>query len=304
MPATTFRHAHSLSDALNPADYTFLGDFYNGISPTIEKAYSDEHAHLAAVLGTDEFFRVIAFGRPRKSDGVERGSCVLCGAGFAHGAAFRHVHSGDVIAVGHICAANYLHHEDRNEKNRAKKIRLARKREENARRRAENTEKFDAFVAARPEFAAAIEAAADHHIVKDIVGKCREWRGEPSEPMVALVIKIAAEKAEREEEKAAEASFDPVPVPEFIGRPRIEGEVIWEGVKESMYGASHKMIVRVTPTESTAYKLYGSVPSALGRIEKGDKVAFNAAVEPGDRDPDFGFFSRPTKAVLVEEVAA
>jgi len=302
----TVPHRHSLSDALDPADYTFIGEFYHGISHEIAKSFAAEHAHLEVFFGTGDFFDLVRFGRPRKTDGEAfRGSCVLCGAAFAYGSVFRHVPSGEFIAVGHICAENYLAYEDTNKKNREKKIRHARKREENARRKAEATEKFDAYVAANPEFAAAIVDAAGHHIVIDIVGKCRAYRGEPSEAMAALVIKIATEKAEREAARAAEPSFDPVPVPEIHGRTRIEGEVIFEGIKDSggPFGSTHKMVVRVTPTATTAFKLYGTVPSAISTVSKGDKVAFTARIEAGDRDPDFGFFSRPTKAEIVEPAA-
>jgi hypothetical protein len=300
----TFHHRHSLSDALDPADYTYVSEFYSGISNEVAKVFAAEHAYLAAFFGTEDWEALVRWGRARKTDGFERGSCVLCGAAFAYGSVFRHVPSGEFIAVGHICAENYLAYEDKNKKNREKKVRHALKREENERKKAEASAKFDGYLAANPEFAAAIVAAAGHDIVEDIVGKCRAYRGEPSEPMAALVIKIANEKVERDAARAAEPTFDPVPVPEFTGRPRIEGEVVWEGMKDnSVYGATHKMVVRVTPTPTTAYKLYGTVPSDISAVSKGDKVAFNARVEPGDRDPDFGFFSRPTKPEIIEELA-
>ena len=296
-------HHHALADALDPADYAFVGEFYNGTSDEMWKAFKNDHAYLAATLDSDDWWDMVRFGRPRKSGGEDRGSCALCSTGFAYGGVFRHLPSGELIAVGHICAHNYLGYKDIDKKNRDKKIRHARKREENARRRAKASAEFTGFVAANPEFAAAM--TFDHHIVADIVGKCREFRGAPSPAMAALVIKIAKEGAERAtakaEREAADAEFPPIPVPEVDARVKVSGTVIWTGTKASAYGTAYKMIVRVVrPTG--AFKLYGTEPSGLDP-KVGDEVEFMARIERGDRDEDFGFFSRPTKASVTKAAA-
>ena len=296
-------HHHALSDALDPADYAFVGEFYNGVSEEIAKVFRSDHDYLAATLANNAWFEDVRFGRPRKSGGEDRGSCALCSTGFAYGGVFRHLPSGELIAVGHICASHHLGYKDIDKKNRDKKIRHARKREENARRRAKASAEFTGFVAANPEFAAAM--TFDHHIIADIVEKCREFRGTPSPAMAALVIKIATEGAERAtakaEREAADAEFPPIPVPLTDARVKVSGTVIWTGTKKSIYGTAYKMIVRVVrPTG--AFKLYGTEPSGLDP-EVGDEVEFMARIERGDRDEDFGFFSRPTKASVTKAAA-
>jgi hypothetical protein len=52
----------------------------------------------------------------------------------------------------------------------------------------------------------------------------------------------------------------------------------------------------MTVRDDRGFLVWGSVPAALGGIEQGDRVQFNATVTKSDRDETFGFFKRPTKA--------
>jgi hypothetical protein len=57
------------------------------------------------------------------------------------------------------------------------------------------------------------------------------------------------------------------------------------------------MTVKVTVPDGGVFLLWGSVPdSLLGAELRGATVEFSAMVKHGDRDPSFGFFSRPTNA--------
>lgn len=87
--------------------------------------------------------------------------------------------------------------------------------------------------------------------------------------------------------QAREAAKRPVPE----GRVEIEGAVLATKWQESDFGGSLKMLV-----EGEGFKVWGSVPSTLGPIESGDRVAFTATVEASADDKSFGFFKRPTKA--------
>lgn len=111
------------------------------------------------------------------------------------------------------------------------------------------------------------------------------WR----EKMAELAARRAAEEARK-----AEA----LPVPVTDRRIRVEGVVA--SIKEvyTDFGVTWKM--RVVTTDGWA--VWGSVPGNIG-VEVGDRVAFDARVERSRDDELFGFFSRPTKAVVLEEVA-
>src|SRR5690606_20471029 len=87
--------------------------------------------------------------------------------------------------------------------------------------------------------------------------------GQLSENQGAAVLRIAAEKAAEPEAAPVEA-----------GRIEITGKGV--------------------PTKW----VYGTVPAAIGGVERGERVAFTATVEASDDDETFGFFKRPTKAQL------
>lgn len=69
------------------------------------------------------------------------------------------------------------------------------------------------------------------------------------------------------------------------------------------YGSTVKMLVRLDDNN----KVWGTVPLALDCPDggyRGHRVEFTGTIERSRDDEHFGFFSRPTKASLVEEVAA
>jgi len=98
-----------------------------------------------------------------------------------------------------------------------------------------------------------------------------------------------AEKKLRDEAKALEVK---VPCPD--GKQRIVGEIVKLGVSENAYGVRQVMTVK----DAKGFKVWGTVPTALADAEVGDKVEFNAEVTRSDKDECFGFFKRPTKALL------
>lgn len=85
------------------------------------------------------------------------------------------------------------------------------------------------------------------------------------------------------------------------GRTLVVGEVI--GIKEvdSYYtysGIARKMTVR----DDSGFRVYGNVPNAFDSDRTfgvGSRVQFSANLTRSDGSSDFGFFSRPTKLVLV-----
>lgn len=109
-----------------------------------------------------------------------------------------------------------------------------------------------------------------------------------------------------------------VAVPVSESRVHVTGEVVSVKAHESHYGWHYsgnyrvpnvewKMTVKVSTPEGV-YLVWGSVPSAISEVKKGDVVSFDAKLVAGNRDESFGFFKRPTKSVVVksteEKVAA
>ncbi len=141
-----------------------------------------------------------------------------------------------------------------------------------------------------------------------------EWTGYPSEKQHDLVVKIYREQvAKAQEATEPEPTWIAVPANLFDGRHQITGTILGTKLKESMYGSTWKMIVRVD-TDAGSYKLWGSIPSDLDAVfdsenrrwiagaGKGDVVTFMARVDPANWSDDeaFGAFERPTKASFVE----
>lgn len=87
------------------------------------------------------------------------------------------------------------------------------------------------------------------------------------------------------------------PVPVSENRQRVVGEVLAVKYQESDFpgrSGSFKMLV-----EGDGWKVWGTRPNGSD-IGKGDTVAFEARLKTSPDDPTFGFFTRPTKAEVLE----
>lgn len=105
-----------------------------------------------------------------------------------------------------------------------------------------------------------------------------------------------ADRARRDGEAA--------PLPAFgDARVEIEGTVASASWRETDFGMQLKIVVR----HADGWSLWGSAPAALGNSDGelvGRRVRFFAKVEPSRDKPSFGFFRRPTKAVILPEDTA
>lgn len=73
---------------------------------------------------------------------------------------------------------------------------------------------------------------------------------------------------------------------------QITGIVLKKELSENAYGCRIVMTVK----DNKGFTVWGTVPTSLNGVEKGDKVEFLANVQQSNRDSKFGFFKRPTKA--------
>jgi hypothetical protein len=172
--------------------------------------------------------------------------------------------------------------------------RLARE----ARKAAKAAAARDEFLAANPAIAALMpridEFAQVSSFVADVLRKVERY-GDLSARQIECVLSAVAEL---DAEAAAKAAAGPEPEPEPVveGRRVIKGEVLTTKSQDTDYGTTYKMLVE----EATGAKVWGTIPRAI-YPGKGDRVRFTATVEASQDDPCFGFYSRPTKAEVVEE---
>jgi hypothetical protein len=147
--------------------------------------------------------------------------------------------------------------------------------------------KFDAELTAAykwaDEFNYDERAPRSLHIVSDILGRHRRW-GKVSTAQRNLVVKLHAQELEKLEKAPVEA-----------GKRTIEGKVLGIKEVETDFGVTDKMRVECANGDV----VYGTVPKKiLEVVEVGSVVRFVATVTPSN-DNGFGFFSRPSKAEVV-----
>lgn len=105
--------------------------------------------------------------------------------------------------------------------------------------------------------------------------------------------------------RAAAGEIEPVPT----GRVTITGEVVGISERYSDYGVTFKLTVK----DDRGFKVWVTRPRAIDSVElpgggwrelaRGDRVTFDATVEPSRDDEFFGFGKRPTKARVLAVAA-
>ena len=177
-----------------------------------------------------------------------------------------------------------------------------------------------------PKLEAALKV--EHKIISDIADRLARF-GSISDKQIALVYKIQQDVATR-----AEESLTAVPVPN--ARMAVVGKVLSTKLKWNEYTQSEqlKMLVLVTDEDGGTFRVFGSVPrGVLDELhDRGEElrkawfaapgkeleeweikppanpslinaiISFTATLKRSDRDEFYGFFSRPTRAKVIEWV--
>lgn len=125
-----------------------------------------------------------------------------------------------------------------------------------------------------------------------------------TEKQLAAAEKAIAKSVEKQAAKeAAVASLQPLPE----GRFEYTGIIASVKVVENIYSYHGGSTVKMLVETDLGYRLYGTMPSELvrqlwGTTEDGvgQRVKFTASAKLSDRDPLFGYFSRPGNAEVLE----
>lgn len=271
---------------LDPAEYGFVCAFYQGDSPWMAKSYQAEMEIYEESIEVEEVFN---------GNHAEKGTCDHCGAAFNHGVLFMHLPTYELVHIGHICAANTVGLPDKAaaakraaEKAAAEGREREKRQEAGAEWRAANQDLVD-FLAALPDGAS--------NFMRDMQRSVEEWgkltprQAEATRNSIDRDKRFAAVQAERA--KALENS------PALTaGRQALTGEIVSTKWQDSDYGTSLKMLVQLPDGN----RVFGTVPAAITGTDSelpGLKVNFTATVKPSEKDPHFGYFSRPANARLV-----
>lgn len=102
----------------------------------------------------------------------------------------------------------------------------------------------------------------------------------------------------RHTEEAHEATVvtrNPAPT----GRVKITGVAVSFKDFESQYGMTTKVLIDC----EGGWRLFVTLPRNLFHLDVGGRCSMTVTVEPSEKDPTFAYGSRPTKAVVLEEVA-
>ena len=308
---------------INPADYQFVAFEYlrsDDLGAAMFLQYQREliRAHKAATGG-------------HYASHQHGGNCHICGASAIYTALFYHPKSNAYVRTGLECAEKLECHgveAFRREVKAATEARAGKRKakavlenaglaavwavyEADIKARADHKVATEAWAAANPGWTWDTIEGSDcpklaakswaENTMLDIVGKLIKW-GSISEKQMAFLGKLV-DQIKREPEIAAARAAEAAaakPVPVSDKRVLVSGKVLTiRQPSDSAWGYATpaKMLVQ----HADGWKLWGTVPSNLFcDLKRGDEVEFSAKVTVSDNDPKFGFFSRPTKARLIE----
>lgn len=293
---------------IDPAAFTFVAGVYFGCKPGEDfDALLGEWMSEKDTSGTASWYNKRAGVRTHflmlnaESNFMVKGTCDHCGAHFDWGSVYQHA-SGGHIVVGNVCADKTMDVPNRLELD----VRRMQARIAAARKAARNAAQARAD-AVTGGYDWLYTGTHDNATLADIARKGLAWGG-LSERQVELVKRIHSgtpaewevKKAARDAQRAAE-ELAAEPVPRTDARLEITGTVLTTREQDGyMPGTT---VTKILVRAEAGFKVWGTLPRDLA-AKRGDVVAFCARVSPSDNDDKFGFFSRPTKARIVQAAAA
>ncbi len=262
------------------------------------------HAHMKATGG-------------KVAETHNSGTCHICGARAMYVARFHHLPSNTYITTGLDCAEKMGIDDPmafKSFRKRAKAGLAATAGKRKAQKLLEDAQLGDVwakFVELTTPLPAGVVGRDERlprqeEIILDVVhGVIRYGNlSEGREKLLANVWhQITVERPAKQAARAAEMiAAEPVPVTDE--RVTITGKIVSTKTTESRFGIVSKMLV----VTDAGYKVYGTIPAEfMNEVSKtgehnlrGFRVQFCAKLERSKDDDKFGFFSRPTKPVILE----
>jgi hypothetical protein len=278
---------------IQPEEYTFVAHDYVWVGDLGAALFLKEQreilaAHMAKTGG-------------RYSTHEHGGNCYVCGSVNAiYTSTFYHQASNSYIKVGTDCAEKMWNHDGSRFRKQVKAAIEAQAGKAKAQAVLADEGLSDCWAIYNAPNDWEQPGAQQRGIIADIVHKLIRY-GSISDAQVGLLRRLVDQIANAGKiaaQRAAEAEAAK-PLPQFAGRARIQGKVLTTKVVDSQYGSTIKMLVQ----HADGWKVWGTMPASLDSGCKGAVVAFDAAVQASPDDPKFGFFSRPTKAIVVQVAA-
>lgn len=224
------------------------------------------------------------------------GTCDHCGTAIIYYATIRSA-NGVTFRVGLDCVMKTHQDPELVAQARAERRRISRaqRQERRARERlAQRRHRVRWFLRQEPGILRVLRVP--HPILADLRRSLSRF-GSLTDAQVELAYSLALRVCVLDDEKR-EPTW--IPVPWDRERVEVEGELLTIKSQRGIvsWQTEVKMLVQVDLPEGS-FKLWGTCPRALWDAERGDRVRFRAEVRRGGRDPEFGFFSRPTRARVV-----
>jgi hypothetical protein len=138
--------------------------------------------------------------------------------------------------------------------------------------------------------------------ITDMAESLEEWGHLTPKQTDAVIKSIKREQGWKDDREKAEQELleKGVQVPVTDERILVEGKVISVKEERDNFSYQERYILKILVVTDEGWKVWGTAPSVISSVEKGDRVQFMARVQQSDRDQLFGFFKRPTKAKVVE----
>lgn len=265
----------------DPAEFFMMGMFSGADSQAAAEAY-----HAAKEQWKLEFKIVYGDNWEKKIF-----KCIHCGQGnVRYIVACLHIPTNEVVTFGDICV-NRLSFKNADEF----KMKFIRSKANLKNKKIKHASDYKRYLENNPELSDAFKCYYEHKdnvhgknsFAADIIYKAYQWMN-LSEKQISAFIKSIKQDHEWAENKKKEKEEVKGEVPE--GRLEVRGKVLSVKLKETQYGDTYKMLVKLENNS----KVYCTVPNyGDSRVVNGVNIVFTATFKRSKDDKSFGFGSRP-----------
>lgn len=310
---------------INPAEFEFVAHHYLGHSEEAWEALCNEMAGEAENLDRHQVahpgFTIAGHKWP--------GICDCCGARYLYGATFHTAVTNTYISVGGICAGKLSLGSPEAMKRFREQINTWKVHADKVARARVYLDSI--YLGPMLDLYLSKDNSQEFPEVtlRDMCSKVIGWGRELSEKQQAFALKLLKQIVDRPAVEAERAARDEArqPVPATDKRMTIVGTIISAKYQPSNYdsGFFAPACVKIVIEHADGWKVWGTLPNELwadarsyGEMSwhngactddgisidsdklKGKRIQLDGRVTVSDKDSKFGFFKRPTKAVMLD----